>query len=125
VYGLATVKNLTIVLVSAAMVAVVGTTVAGMVGPAAGAGATWLSLESLKKSKVFQSTTSSLGTEIDRLLELGEATVRERLIAMASFRRFVLANERPLRQIAESTSALRWMLPYIDLVVERRGERQG
>jgi hypothetical protein len=118
VYGIATVKNLTAVLVSAATVAAVGTTVAGLMGPAAGAGATWLSLESLKKSKAFQSTTSSLGTEIDRLLELSEVRMRERLMAMVPLRRFVIVNERPLRQIAESTSAMRWMLRYIDLVIE-------
>jgi hypothetical protein len=66
----------------------------------------------------FQSVTSSLGAEIDSLLELGEVKVRERLMAMMPLRRFVIANERPLRQIAESTSAMRWMLRYIDVVVD-------
>jgi hypothetical protein len=88
------------------------------VGPAAGAGAAWLSLESVKKSKVFQSATASLGIEIDQLLELGEARLTQRLIALAPFRRFVIANERPLRQIATNTVTMRWMLPYIDFIVQ-------
>jgi hypothetical protein len=130
-FGLATVKNLAVVLVSAATVSAVGTEISGFAGPAAGAGAVWLSLESLKTSKVFRSATEALGSGINSLLEQGELRIRERLIALARFRLFVLANEQSLRRIAATTTQLRWMSTYIDLIVQTRpqmpdgGDRPG
>ncbi len=49
-FGLATVENLAVVLVSEATVSAVGAEVSGFAGPPAGAGAVWLSLQSLKTS---------------------------------------------------------------------------
>jgi hypothetical protein len=36
---------------------------------------------------------------------------------LAPFRSFVIANEEPLRKIAQATRELTWMLRYIDFVV--------
>lgn len=124
-FGLATVKNLAVVLVSEATVSALGAEVSGFAGPAAGAGAVWLSLQSLR------SATEALGSGINSLLEQGELRIRERLIALATFRLFVLANEQSLRRIAAITTQLRWMSTHIDLIVQTRpqmpdgGDRPG
>ena len=126
-FGLATVKNVAVVLVSAATVGAVGADISALMGPAAGAGAAWVSLESLKKSEVFRSATEALGSGINRLLHEGETKVRERLTTLAPFRRFVLANEGSLRKIAANTTQLRWMSGYIDFIAQstRNSEEIG
>ena len=99
-------------------------TVSGFMGPAAGTGAGWFSLEALKKSKVFLDAVEALGGELNRLVKLGEdqaelahAQITARLRTLVPFREFVIRNEAPLREIATSTSAMRWMLGYIDFIV--------
>ena len=124
VFGLAALKNVAVVLVSAATVISAAMTVTGLMGPAAGAGATWIALEGLKKSKAFLSAVVSLGGEYDRLLkliegqaELAPIQIVARVNALAPFRQFVITNEEPLRRIAFNTTQLRWMLSYIDFIV--------
>jgi hypothetical protein len=124
VFGLAAIKNVSIVLVGAAVVTAAATAVSGIAGSGAGTGAGWLSLEALKKSKAFLAAAESLGGEINRLVKLGEdqadlarAQLAARLRALAPFRNFVIRNEKPLRQIAANTSAMRWMLAYINFII--------
>jgi hypothetical protein len=49
------------------------------------------------------------------------AWLEERARRLAPFRSFVIANEAPLRKIAEVTAELKWMLQYIDFVVGKTG----
>jgi hypothetical protein len=133
VFGLAALKNVAVVLVSAATVISAAMTATGLMGPAAGAGATWIALEGLKKSKAFLSAVVSLGGEYDRLLrliegqaELAQTQIVARVNALAPFHQFIITNEEPLRRIAFNTTQLRWMLPYIDFIVgtNREGNKE-
>jgi hypothetical protein len=78
VFGLAAIKNVSIVLVGAAVVTAAATAASGIAGP---------------------------------------AQLTGRLQALAPFRNFVIRNEEPLRRIADNTSAMRWMLAYINFIV--------
>jgi hypothetical protein len=101
VFGLATMKNVTITLVGVAAVsAAFGMNVVE-------AGATLLTVEAVKKSETFSAVTSMLGHNIDRMLRVG-----------AAYRRFVIANQAPLRQIAANTGQSTWMQPHIDRIVQ-------
>jgi biotin carboxyl carrier protein len=101
VFGLATMKNVTITLVGVAAVsAAFGMNVVE-------AGATLLTVEAVKKSETFSAVTSMLGHNIDRMLRVG-----------AAYRRFVIANQAPLRQIADNTGQSTWMQPHIDRIVQ-------
>lgn len=120
VFGVATVKNVTIVLVSAGGLATLipaGAMVAGTVGGFAAAGAAWVGYEALKRTKVFGETTKVLGGEFDRLHESSDQRFAERLRRLAPFRDFVIKNEKPLRRIASNTTKMRWMLGYLDFIV--------
>jgi hypothetical protein len=55
-----------------------------------------------------------LGENIDRVFRVGPA-----------YRRFVVANQGPLRQIAANTGQSRWMLPHIDRIVQAGAEQQS
>ena len=125
-FGLATIANLSIVLVSAATLASfvpVGATVAGVPGGLAGASVAWIGYEGLKKSKIYANATAALGGKYDELSKFGNDAVHARLVSLAPFRRFVRENEAPLRRIAKSTPRLHWMLRYIDFVVRSESER--
>ncbi|MBV9152173.1 MAG: hypothetical protein JO204_10410 [Alphaproteobacteria bacterium] len=100
-YGIATVRNVAIGLVGVAAVSA-----AFGIGVVQ-AGAALLAIEALKKSEKFSAVTSMLGQNIDRIFHIGEA-----------YRKFIIANEEPLRRIASNTTQLRWMLPHIDKIVE-------
>ena len=45
----------------------------------------------------------------------------QRLITLVPFRNFIVANEAPLRQIAINSTAMRWVLPYIDFIMRSVG----
>jgi hypothetical protein len=127
VFGLATARNVTTVLVSAGTLAALipaAGAMAGFIGAAAAAGVAWVGYEGLKKSRRFHSATSALGARFDQLHDIGEAQVLQRLIALAPFRQFVVANEEPLRRIAENTLQMRWMLSYIDYIVRTNSNRE-
>jgi hypothetical protein len=118
-FGLATVKNVATILISAGTLAAFVPTSLALGGLAAGAaagGMAWVGYETLKKSQRFTSATSALGAGFDHLHDLAEAQVLQRLIGLAPFRRFVHANEQPLRRIAENSTQLRWMTRYIDFI---------
>jgi hypothetical protein len=107
VFGNATLKNVTIPLIGVAAVwAVFGMNVVE-------AGATLLTVEAVKKSETFSAVTSMLGQNIDRVLRVG-----------AAYRRFVIANQGPLRHIAANTGQSGWMLPHIDRIVQSEAADQ-
>lgn len=119
-FGLVTVRHISIVLVSAAILASfvpIGDTIGGIPGSVAGAGLAWPGYEILSRSKVFSSAAAALGHGFDRLLELSEAQLAQRLVRLAPFRHFVREHEQELRRIASTTQQLRWMTPYIDYVM--------
>jgi len=108
VFGLATMKNVTVTLVGVAAVsATFGMNVVE-------AGAALFAIEAVKKSQTFAAVTSMLGQNIDRVLRVGSA-----------YRRFVIANQRPLRQIAANTGQSGWMLPHIERIVEVEAANQA
>jgi len=110
---------MTVIIAAASLGALlpVGVAAAGGNGAAVGGLAAAVAYESLKKSKWFSAASTALGDDVDRLKEMTQAEINERLRMLAPFRRFVIANEEPLRRIAENLGQLRWMLPYIDFIV--------
>jgi hypothetical protein len=125
-FGLAAIGNVSVVLVSAATLASfapLGFAAGGAVGAAVGVGVAWVGYEGLKKSAMYANATAALGPRYDALQKTADEALRARLAALAPFRRFVRANEAPLRRIAENTSRLRWMLRYIDFIMKPDGER--
>jgi len=65
-------------------------------------------IEGLKKSKRFSALTDALGARIDGVVRTG-----------AAFQNFVVRNEQQLRQMADNSPGMRWMLPYIEDIVKR------
>lgn len=124
VYGLATVKNISIVLIGGAAVAtpaLVGALLgSALVGAAAGAPFSWLVVEAVKKSPAFNALATQLGARIESMTDIElRAWMEERRRRYAPFRAFVIRNEEPLRKIAEATPELKWMLRYIDFIAEK------
>ena len=101
VFGIGTIRNVAI-----GLVGVAGVSAALGIG-AIQAGAALVAIEALKKSEKFSAVTSMLGQNIDRVFRVGTA-----------YRGFIIANQEPLRRIAENTTQLRWMLPHIDRIVQ-------
>jgi hypothetical protein len=122
VYALATVKNLSILLIggaAAATPAIIGALLGSVViGALAGAPLSLLAVEAVKKNPSFNALVTQLGAKLDTMsdVELRD-WLEKRSRRLAPFRSFVIANEEPLRKIAQSTNELRWMLRYIDFIV--------
>ena len=112
-FGIATIKNTTIVLVGAAVVAAPTVVVGGL----AGVGATMAAWETAKNTPFYASAVKALGADMHRLIELGGPEADRLVRRMAPFRTFVRANEEPLCRIAASTRQLAWMTAYIDYIV--------
>lgn len=113
VFGIATIKNTTIVLVGAAVVAM--PTV--LVGGVAGVGVTMAAWETAKHTPFYTAALKALGADMHRLIERGGPEAERLIRRLAPFRAFVRANEEPLRRIAGSTQQLRWMSAYVDFIV--------
>jgi hypothetical protein len=123
VYGIATFKHVTTVLISAAALAAfvpMGLTLGGPVGASVAAGAAWIGYKALENSTRYKAVRTALGPWWDRLHELEEGAVRQRLTKLVPFRQFVIRNEQPLRRMASNTRQMRWMLPYIDFIVPQQ-----
>ena len=114
VFGIATIRHLSIVLIGAAVIVTPSQIVGGVVG----AGITMGAWEAIKKSPIYAAATAALGDEFNRLIKSGGAAARERLTRLAPFRSFVQANELHLRRIATDTPQLNWTLRYIDYIVQ-------
>ena len=122
VFGIATFKHVTTVLVSAGTLAAlvpIGLAVGGVVGASVAGGAAWIGYKGLENSSRYKAARTALGAWWDRLHELEEGAARQRLIQLTPFRQFIIRNEQPLRRIATNTRQMRWMLPYIDFIVPR------
>ncbi|MSO99441.1 MAG: tetratricopeptide repeat protein [Acetobacteraceae bacterium] len=117
IFGIATIKHTSIVLISAAIIAAP----ASLIGGVFGVGLTMAAWEAIKKSPIFAAATAGLGEDFNKVLEVGGAAAQNRLAKLAPFRRFVRANEQQLRRIAMNTRQLQWMLPYIDFIVKTDG----
>jgi hypothetical protein len=123
IYGLATIRNMSLVLIAAATVSpplLLGL-LAGIPGTIAGTAVTFLGLESLKKSATFVAIAAQLGAKIDSMTGPAlEAWINRRIQASAPFQDFALKNEEALRQIAATTQQLKWLADYIDLIKAAR-----
>jgi len=124
VYALATIKNVSIVLIGGAAVATPAIIAALLGSPAWAAilsgSFSLVAIEAVKKNPTFVSLVAQLGARLDKMSvgELGSwLEVRGR--KLAPFRSFVIANEEPLRKIAAATPELTWMLRYIDFVARK------
>jgi hypothetical protein len=125
VYALATIKNVSIILIggaAAATPAVIGALLGvPLIGSIVGAPLSLVVVEAVKKSPAFSSLVTQLGAKLDTMSDLElRAWLEDRSRRLAPFRSFVISNEEPLRKIAGSTSELRWMLRYIDFVVGKQ-----
>jgi hypothetical protein len=123
VYGLATIRNLSIVLIGGAAVAT-PTVITALLGPLWGALSapfTFLAGEAVRKNPTFIALATQLGAKLDVSVSELRTWLEERGRRLAPLRSFVIANEKPLRTIAQSTPELKWMLRYIDFVVGKEG----
>ena len=90
------------------------------IGAFLGAPFSLVAVEAVKKTPAFNALVAQLGAKLDTMSDIDlRVWLEERSRRLAPFRSFVIANEMPLRKIAESTSELRWMLRYIDFVVSK------
>lgn len=121
VYGLANIKNISIVLIGgAAAVAptVIGAILGGPIGTAIGAPFSLVGVEAVKKSPAFSALVTQLGLKLDTTTDIElQAWIEQWARRLAPFRAFVVNNNKPLRKIAETTPELRWMLRYIDFIM--------
>jgi hypothetical protein len=119
-YWAATVRNIAVILIPAAMLgsvgAVAGAYLGASVGGAAGAGLGAVAGLTLRESERAKVAAKALGAEYDHLLNRGGAAMVAGLRRLTPFRRLVIAIEQPLRRYAETTQS-RWMLRYIDFIV--------
>jgi hypothetical protein len=88
-----------------------------LVGALVGAPLSFVAVEAVKKSPAFTALVTQLGARLDGMTDVElRAWLDERGRRYAPFRRFVARNAEPLRQIAEATPELKWMLRYIDFI---------
>ena len=125
VFGMATIKNLSIVILGAgtatAAIAGVGA-FSGAAAPTVTPAATLAAYEVLKNTPMFKNACAALGADIHDLAHSGIqglTTVRDRL---APFRSFVIRTGVPLREIARLMPRGQWMLRYIDFIVRTNGQ---
>ena len=130
VYGLATIKNISIALIGGAAVAtpaVIGALLgtlfdAALIGTVIGAPFSLVAVEAVKKNPAFIALVTQLGAKLETMsdIELGK-WLEGRARRLAPLRSFVSNNQVPLRQIAATTPELKWMLKYIDFIVAEAG----
>lgn len=121
-FGIATVRNVGTVLVSAAFLAALipsGIALGGYVGGAAAGGISWLAFETLKKSKVFLAATQALARGFDDLVEPSDHSISQLAQRLPEYVSFIRKNENLLRQIASKVPSMQWILPYLDEILHR------
>jgi formylglycine-generating enzyme required for sulfatase activity len=116
IFGLSTIKHVSIVLVGAALASLPTLFAPTVLGVPMTMGA-WASVQ---KTPMYAAAISALGEAFHQLLEKGGTTAQEHLARLAPFRRFVSENEADLRRIANRAPQLRWMNAYIDYLVGTR-----
>ena len=113
-YGIASLKNMTIVLFGAAL----ATTPKLFLGNYLGDAGTMSAWEALKKWPAFAKAAEALGKDFQTLVAEERAVVQVAVEQLMPFRAFIVVHEQHLRVIAGATPQLRWwLLPYIDYVV--------
>lgn len=121
VYGLATVKNISIVLIGGAAAAtptVIGALLGGPVGAIVGAPLSLVVVEAVKKNAAFAALVTQLGAHLDVMTDFElRGWLEDRAKRLAPFRSFVITNEQSLRDIAVATPELKWLLKYLDFIV--------
>lgn len=126
-FGLATIKNVATLAIPAAVLGTVhgaiGYWIGGDAGVGFGAAAAAFFGFGVAEISQLRIAARSLGNDFVRLVDtvrdqadLLQAQAVARINFLAPFRDFVTRNEGPLRQIAQSTSQLRWALRYIDFI---------
>ena len=116
VFGIATLRDVTILLVSAATLATfvpVGIAIGHAAGGVAGAALAWPGFEALKKSKRFVSATAALSMGLDKLHNMSDSVLQERLGLLKPFTEFVRNNSARLSTLAAALPQLRWMEGYL------------
>ena len=116
-FGLATIGNVSVVLISAATAFTFGASVGGGEGLAV----QWAALEALKKTPMFANALDELGEGFKTWREATGETLYWKLAALAPLRNFVLNNQAELRGIAAKSTRMRWALRYIDFIVKTDG----
>jgi hypothetical protein len=99
VYGVATIKNVSMVLIGGAAVAapaIIGALLGSVIGAIAGAPLSFIAVEAVKKSAAFGALVTQLGAKLDTM--------------------------SVLRKIAQSTNELKCMLRYIDFILGKAKE---
>jgi hypothetical protein len=120
-YGIAAVKNVATIAIPTGVVA----GVAWWIGDFAGGVVAGIAALPLGHSRRIRAALSALKLDYDRLFEVEPDVAISKLRRFSPFRDFVIANEEPLRRIAENTTQLRWMLGYIDFIVRKSGSDDG
>lgn len=121
VYGLATIKNISVILIGGAAAAtptLIGTLFGGpLLGAIIGAPISLVVLEAIKRNPAFVALVTQLGAKLENMTDIElQAWLNDRSRRLAPFRSFVLQNQDQLRRIAQTTIELRWMLKYIDFM---------
>ncbi|WP_156395893.1 hypothetical protein [Bosea sp. Leaf344] len=122
VYGLASVRNVMIPLVAAAVVtspSTLGYLTMGQPGAVIATPFPLVAVEGLKKSPQFMSFISALGSKFDDAFEKDPLLwLRESARRLAPFRSFFIENKDSLLKITSKTPELRWLEKYIRLIEE-------
>jgi hypothetical protein len=125
VFGLATVRNITTIIVPAAVLAAAGAVVnvylGAAIGGVVGVGAGAVGAAAMRESERVKFAAKALGAGYDRLLESGGQAMIDGLRRLTPFRRLVIALEEPLRRYAVMAQS-RWMLRYIDFIVRTNSD---
>jgi hypothetical protein len=120
VYGLASVRNVMIPLVAAAVVtspSTIGYLAMGPTGVLAAAPVSLVAVEGLKKSPRFMAFVSALGSRFDDVIEKDPiAWLGSNAKKFAPFRSFFIENKENLLNIAAHTPELKWIEKYIRMI---------
>ena len=124
-FGRATFRNITTIILPAAVLATAGAFagvyLGGAIGGVVGAGAGAVGTAIMRESERVKLAAKALGAGYDRLLERGGQAMIDGLRRLTPFRRLVIALEEPLRRYAEMAQS-RWMLWYIDFIVRTNSD---
>ena len=123
VYGLVTIRNISIVLIGGAAIAtpaIIGTLLGQTaLGAIIGAPLSLVIVEAIKKNASFAALVSQLGAKLEAMTDVELLTWLEGSARrFVPFRSFVIRNSENLRKIAETTPEMKWMLKYIDFIID-------
>ena len=124
-FGMATIKNLSIVILSAAALFTTIAWSGGSAGTIVNDTLKLVTSEVLKNTPMFKNAIAALGDKVQELLRSGKQQLVDFLNRLAPFRSFVVRTEAPLREIARLAPGSQWMLGYIDYIVKTNNSRSG